>query len=1002
MPISCVYCGGTHADGAGVRACWQEHGEPLERSSPELDATQLDATQPDAAAVTAADDQLVLAPDRTAVVGDVSAAPSPRRRAERVATASPVASRRSDRAPVELGAVEGLAGPEVLGRGLVVRRGGPVAPPWSHAPRVVVDAAALSRVDELVVRLRAIVGRRVIEIDVDDEVVDALDAIVERRALHELGAEHVLHGDEVAHLVFDHSVDARDPARPRWVPLEQAIRLGGRRPIGDERGDLVAPDGAPRWIDGGPLRHRTPIDGIAVVPRLAVQHGSLHPFGANERLFGALALAPDQLAAVVHDGGAARVIAPAGSGKTRVLTERARHLVDVWGLPGSAITLVAFNKRAQDEMQSRLGSSGAGVQPQVRTLNAIALAIVNGAAPFAPRPRRLRTIDEADVRRIIGRMVKFPRRRNADPVAPWIEALGLVRLGLRPPEQVEAMYDGDVDGFASTYPAYRAALDRDGIVDFDEQIHLAIELLLADPVARARAQLACRVLLVDEFQDLAPAHLLLVRLLAGPDGAVFGVGDDDQTIYGYNGADPAWLIDFHRLFPTAGEHPLEVNYRCPGDVVELVDRLLRHNRRRVPKTIRSAHPDRSGLSVVEAGAATVSATVEAVSAALVAGRRPSEIAVLARVNSTLAPVQIALGEAAIAVSGGVGVEFLDRTGVRSTLAWLRLALDRWSPVDLAEALRRPSRSMHPNVAKWVAEQTSILGLQRLAARVNNERDAMRVGEFAADIERLRAAAGSGATTGDLLVALHTSIGLAGAVASLDASRHGMNRTSQHDDLLALTQIAGLQPDPAAFEPWLRERLGRRRSPGGVVLATVHRVKGQEWPMVVVHQADADLFPHGLADDVEEERRLFHVALTRAIDQVVVVAGAEPSPFVAELRREPAPFDPHQAGRAGDARSRADRSNVDPASLDRSSNRRGPAARPTSPAPADPVLFERLRTLRRELAQGKPAYVVFDDATLRTIADARPSTLRELAAIRGVGPAKLEQYGQAFLDALAET
>ena len=126
-----------------------------------------------------------------------------------------------------------------------------------------------------------------------------------------------------------------------------------------------------------------------------------------------------------------------------------------WRLPASAVSLVAFNKRAQEEMRERTADLP-GLQ--VRTLNAIALAIVNGAAPFAPQPRRFATIDEPEVRRIIGSLVTFPRRRNTDPVAPWIEALGLARLGLVDPEVVERRYDGDVDGFASMFPRYRLAL----------------------------------------------------------------------------------------------------------------------------------------------------------------------------------------------------------------------------------------------------------------------------------------------------------------------------------------------------------------------------------------------------------------------------------------------------------------------------------------------------------------------------------------------------------------
>ncbi|MEZ5217336.1 MAG: AAA family ATPase [Ilumatobacteraceae bacterium] len=137
---------------------------------------------------------------------------------------------------------------------------------------------------------------------------------------------------------------------------------------------------------------------------------------SNRRRTGPL----DQRAAVLHPGGAARIIAPAGSGKTRVLTERARHLLRAWNLPASAVTLVAFNKRAQEEMSARTADLP-GLQ--VRTLNAIGLAIVNGVAPSQPAGAAPRTIDEPEVRRFLDELVKFPRRRNADPVAPWIDAL---------------------------------------------------------------------------------------------------------------------------------------------------------------------------------------------------------------------------------------------------------------------------------------------------------------------------------------------------------------------------------------------------------------------------------------------------------------------------------------------------------------------------------------------------------------------------------------------------
>ncbi len=464
-----------------------------------------------------------------------------------------------------------------------------------------------------------------------------------------------------------------------------------------------------------------------------------------------------------------------------------------------------------------------------------------------------------------------------------------MRLGLRHPSRVESDYDGDVSGLTEVWPRFRAALEREGSVDFDDQVYRALEVLVSQPEARYAAQRASRMLLVDEFQDLTPAHLLLVRLLSAPAGNVFGVGDDDQTIYGYNGADPTSLIDFAALFPGAGDHPLTVNYRCPAGVVGSADRLLRHNRRRVPKIIRAGTDDPADV-VVRPDEDAVAATVDVVCEAVAAGAAPCDVAVLTRVNSLLAPVQAALAGRGLAMSGGVGTEFLARTSVRAVLAWLRLATApqgrRFAADDLREALRRPSRPLHPRITEWVAEQENVDALRRLAARVTNERDSQRLAEFTDDVARLQALAEAGADTEALVRTLVDDVGLGGSVATLDAKRHGMNRPAQGDDLLALAQLGRLQPDPRGFEAWLVSMLATPRTDGGVVLATVHRVKGQEWPVVVVHAAGADQFPHRLADDVEEERRLFHVAITRTSRSVTVVTGSRPSRFVAELSTEP--------------------------------------------------------------------------------------------------------------------
>jgi len=870
----------------------------------------------------------------------------------------------------------------MLGRHLLIEPGGTILPPWRAAERLVIDDATLSAPAHALSRLRSAhhsASRLVIELMASFEREPML---MTEAAPYELGPTFLFDLEELYHLVWVNSVDARRPERPVWIVLDRAVAAGASAVAPGEVGDVVLPDGTVVWLDGGPVRHVDAVEGIPVIHALTVEHGPMAIPSANVCTAD---LAADQLAAVTHPGGGARIIAPAGSGKTRVLTERARHLLSTWRLPPSAVSLVAFNKRAQEEMVERT-TDLPGLQ--VRTLNAIALAIVNGRAPFAPQPQSWRTIDEPDVRRIIGDLVDFPRRRNSDPIGPWIEALTVIRLGLVDPEEVEGRYDGDVDGLAATWPTYRNTLERRGAVDFDDQIYRALLVLLRDPAARRAAQRACRVMLVDEFQDLTPAHLLMIRLLAAPGGAVFGVGDDDQTIYGYNGADPAWLIDFAELFPGSGEHPLEVNYRCPAGVVDVVDRLLRHNRRRVAKTIRAASVEAGGWSI-ESGADAVGSSVGAVARALAGGRSTSDIAVLGRVNALLAPVQVALLVEGISVSGGVGLEFADRTAVRTVLAWLRLAAaGRGATLaadDIREALRRPSRSFHPRITDWVSEQNSVVDLNRLAGRLTNERDAERVIDFAADIQTLQKLVGSGATTSDVVLALIDDIGLAGSVASLDANRRGTNRSAQGDDLTAITHLAALHDDPTTFERWMRNHLAAKRSADGVLLSTVHRVKGQEWPQVVVHLAAADQYPHRLAEDVEEERRLFHVAVTRASEHATIVTGADPSPFVEELVTEPSAdrvvssHRPEPAPSTG--RSASSASGGDPmADLDAAGQRR----------------YSALRDLRNELRDGKPAYVVFDNKTLAAIARQTPTTLRDLGRVSGVGPAKLERYGEAVI------
>ncbi|MGI8792656.1 MAG: UvrD-helicase domain-containing protein, partial [Acidimicrobiales bacterium] len=397
MDIPCNYCGGRHASASEVRACWQRNGDSARPNQPD----------------NAGDQQASPAPGRSQQADSRTPEPAP---------------------PTGAGRME-----PVLGRSVLVRPGQPTPPRWQDSTRITADADYLAELEE------AWRSRRPLVIEVDGEFPTAEhESETETADPWRLTPDFAFDNERLAHAVFANAIDWRGE-QPRWWLADEAIRLGAT--AGGE-GDVVLPDGRPILCDGGPIEWRSDADGVAIVSRQSILAGALEPFARSNA--SAAELAPDQLAAVVHGGGAARIIAPAGSGKTRVLTERARHLLRTWAVPGRAVTLVAFNKRAAGEMTDRTTDLP---ELQVRTLNALGLSIVT-------RSSRSSTIDEREVRDILGELVDLPRRANTDPAAAWIEALSAVRLGLQDPADVEAEFEGDVDGLAEVLVRYREVLAR--------------------------------------------------------------------------------------------------------------------------------------------------------------------------------------------------------------------------------------------------------------------------------------------------------------------------------------------------------------------------------------------------------------------------------------------------------------------------------------------------------------------------------------------------------------
>jgi DNA helicase II / ATP-dependent DNA helicase PcrA len=487
-------------------------------------------------------------------------------------------------------------------------------------------------------------------------------------------------------------------------------------------------------------------------------------------------------------------------------------------------------------------------------------------------------------------------------------------------------------------------------------------------------------LLVDEAQDLTPAFVLLVRILAGPAQQLFAVGDDDQTIYGYAGATPRVLVDLPDAYRGAASYTLSVNHRCPPAVVRAASDLLAHNTVRVVKDIRSARPDDGSggaavtapvleaLEVLEAGDGATAQVIARLHAVL-AGRSPSDVVVLARVGAALLAPQVALVEAGLPVRRHVGPEVLARTGLRTALAYLRIAADpdRIAGVDLADTLQRPARRLTGVLRETGPGGGGGTSLARIARRVTGvdpeHREALR--RYVDDLALLAGLVRDGADSATLVGTVRERIGLGASLDALDRRRVRPEGSSHGDDLAALAELAALQPDPRSLPGWLAARLAvpddDARSDGAITLSTVHRVKGREWDVVVLVGLRAGLVPHRLCDDTEEERRVLHVAITRARQHLLLVADPErPSPFLPELLG---------------------------------------TLRPVHVSADDEAeLLEALRAWRRRRAAADevPAFLVAHDRTLADVARRRPTDRVALRACHGIGPAKVARYGDELL------
>jgi DNA helicase II / ATP-dependent DNA helicase PcrA len=686
-------------------------------------------------------------------------------------------------------------------------------------------------------------------------------------------------------------------------------------------------------------------------------------------------LDPEQRQVALALRGPVCVLAGAGTGKTRAITARIAYGVLAGVVAPQRVLAVTFTARAAGEMRTRLRALGVG-GVQARTFHAAALRqlqyfwprtvggelprLVDQKAPLvAEAAARQRLRAERGAVRDLAAEIEW---RKVTLTHPEDYAAAAARAGRVPPAGL------DLATVARVLTAYEEVKRGRGVIDFEDVLVYAVGLLAErrDVAEAVRAQYASFV--VDEYQDVSPLQQQLLDLWLGERDDVCVVGDPSQTIYSFTGATPAHLLGFRARYPYATEVRLVRDYRSTPQVVGLANALLHRRagvRAAAPLELLAQRGDGPAPRCTEyaddeeeaAGVAT------GIGALLAVGVRASEVAVLFRTNGQSSVVEAALAAAGIPYQLRGGERFFARREVREAHLLLR-------------GQARAGTDADTNLAGQVREVLRATGW--------SEQPPPGSGAVRERWESLQA-----------LVALAESLRAARPDATLA------------DLVTELDERAAAQHAPTVE---------------GVTLASLHAAKGLEWDAVFLVGLSEGLLPITYAETpeaVEEERRLLYVGVTRAREHVALSWARARTPG-GRGHRSPSRFLdavrdalPDGLGPAGaSARDRGK-----PGGRDRGRRTRGgPAAcrvcrRPLSdavsrklgrcsdcPGTRDEALYEQLRTWRLDVAkaQSVPAYVVFTDATLTAIAEARPSSEPDLAALPGIGRAKLDKYGQEVL------
>jgi DNA helicase II / ATP-dependent DNA helicase PcrA len=599
-------------------------------------------------------------------------------------------------------------------------------------------------------------------------------------------------------------------------------------------------------------------------------------------------LNPAQREAVLATEGPVLVVAGAGSGKTRVLTHRIAHLVSACGVKPQEILAITFTNKAAGEMKERLEGLLGDIAPRmwVMTFHAACGRILRREAPRLGYRSNFTIYDQADQVRLVKLCLEELDRDPKRFVPRGIHAqISMAKNQLILPEaykaRVSSFYDQTV---ADVYELYQRRLINSNAVDFDDLLLLTVEVLARFPEARTRWQKAFRYVLVDEYQDTNHAQYRLLQLLAGEHENVFAVGDPDQSVYAFRGADIRNILEFERDFGGAKLIALEQNYRSTNSILQAANAVISHNRDRKPKNLWSELGDGEPVRVIEvedehAEARFVAAEVASL---IDEGSSGSEIAVFYRTNAQSRVLEDVLVRQEIPYQVIGGPKFYERAEIKDAIAYLQVIDNSFDAVSLSRIANRPRRGIGDASLARLQTYADAQGISLWEALERPE-EAGCGGAPLRAIERLRTLMESsmaGALELSVPEVLERVLERSGYLEALEAERT-VEAQGRIENLLELIGVAreyqerSEQPTLSEFLQQLslysdQDDLSAERSL--VTLMTLHNAKGLEFRAVFLIGMEEGVFPHSRSleeQGLEEERRLAYVGLTRAKERLTL-------------------------------------------------------------------------------------------------------------------------------------